>query len=40
MINSLVKEVREIFGVIKDDMNIRAVVLSSAGRMFTAGLDR
>ncbi|KAM3579945.1 hypothetical protein VKS41_007663 [Umbelopsis sp. WA50703] len=36
---TLVKEVREIFGVIKDDMNIRAVVLSSAGRMFTAGLD-
>ncbi|KAH8554266.1 ClpP/crotonase-like domain-containing protein [Umbelopsis sp. PMI_123] len=36
---TLVKEVREIFHVIRDDRDIRAVVVSGSGRMFTAGLD-
>ncbi|KAI8581648.1 hypothetical protein K450DRAFT_230520 [Umbelopsis ramanniana AG] len=34
-----VKEVRKIFQIIREDRDIRAVVVSGSGRMFTAGLD-
>ncbi|CAO3688483.1 unnamed protein product [Umbelopsis vinacea] len=35
----LVREVREIFRAIREDRDIRSVVVSGSGRMFTAGLD-
>ncbi|GAB5588103.1 hypothetical protein Unana1_03003 [Umbelopsis nana] len=36
---TLVTEVGEIFRVIREDRDVRSVVLSGSGRMFTAGLD-
>ncbi|KAL0086620.1 ClpP/crotonase-like domain-containing protein [Phycomyces blakesleeanus] len=35
----LVKEVRSVFELLAVDQDIRAVVVSGSGRMFTAGLD-
>ncbi|KAI9021565.1 ClpP/crotonase-like domain-containing protein [Phycomyces nitens] len=37
--DQMVKEVRSVFDALAIDQNIRAVVVSGSGRMFTAGLD-
>ncbi|CAG8636753.1 9923_t:CDS:2, partial [Paraglomus occultum] len=36
---ALWRDMKECFTVIKDDSNVRAVILSAAGKHFTAGID-
>lgn len=35
----MIIDIGKIFQQISDDINVRCVILSSSGRMFTAGLD-
>ncbi|KAI7877740.1 ClpP/crotonase [Lichtheimia hyalospora FSU 10163] len=37
--NQLISDVLDVFRTISDDQDVRAIVLSGAGRLYTAGLD-